>query len=190
MFWLEPMVEVETARGRIAYGPVTPADVPGLFDAGFLDWPRAEHRLCLGLTEEIGYLKRQERLTFARVGIVDPVSSGRLPRAWRLSRARARAFDARGKDRRRSRRVGIARTRRCGLSRRNQMAHHASRPPRTQKYVVCNADEGDSGTFSDRMIMEGDPFVLIEGMTIAAICAGATEGTSICALNIRTRYAR
>jgi formate dehydrogenase iron-sulfur subunit len=45
-----------------------------------------------------------------------------------------------------------------------------------QKYIVCNADEGDSGTYSDRMIMEGDPFVLIEGMTIAAIAVGATQG--------------
>jgi len=72
MFWLEPMVEVETPRGRQAYGPVTPGDVAALFDSGFLTG--AEHRLGLGLTQDIPYLKRQERLTFARVGIVDPVS--------------------------------------------------------------------------------------------------------------------
>lgn len=45
-----------------------------------------------------------------------------------------------------------------------------------QKYIICNADEGDSGTFSDRMIMECDPFVLIEGMTIAGLAVSATQG--------------
>jgi formate dehydrogenase iron-sulfur subunit len=48
--------------------------------------------------------------------------------------------------------------------------------PAEQKYIVCNADEGDSGTFSDRMVMEGDPFVLIEGMTIAGLAVDATQG--------------
>jgi formate dehydrogenase iron-sulfur subunit len=71
MFWLEPMVEVVTARGRVAYGPVTPADVAALFDYDFLTG--GDHRLGLGLTEEITYLKRQERLTFARVGNFDPL---------------------------------------------------------------------------------------------------------------------
>ena len=72
LYWLEPLVEVETPAGRTAYGPVSVADVPGLFDGGLLQgkW----HSLALGLTEEIPYLKRQERLTFARVGITDPVS--------------------------------------------------------------------------------------------------------------------
>jgi formate dehydrogenase iron-sulfur subunit len=72
MFWLEPLVEVETAKGRVAYGPVTAEAVPGLFEAGFLDGKT--HALCLGPTEEIPYLKKQERLTFARCGIVDPLS--------------------------------------------------------------------------------------------------------------------
>lgn len=42
--------------------------------------------------------------------------------------------------------------------------------------MVCNADEGDSGTFADRMLMEGDPFLLIEGMIIAGIAVGASKG--------------
>src|SRR5579871_2232075 len=72
MFWLEPLVEVETAVGRVAYGPVTPEAVPNLFDAGFLEGK--SHALGLGPTEEIPYLKRQERLTFARCGITDRLS--------------------------------------------------------------------------------------------------------------------
>src|SRR6185369_2061779 len=64
LFWLEPLVEVETAKGRMAYGPVTADAVPGLLDAGFLEGK--PHTLCLGLTEEIPYLQKQERLTFAR----------------------------------------------------------------------------------------------------------------------------
>jgi NADP-reducing hydrogenase subunit HndC len=46
----------------------------------------------------------------------------------------------------------------------------------SQKYVVCNADEGEPGTFKDRIIMEQDPHVLIEGMIIAAYAIGATKG--------------
>jgi formate dehydrogenase iron-sulfur subunit len=173
MFWLEPMIEVLTARGRVAYGLVTPADVPVLFDSDFLTG--GDHRLSLGLTEEIAYLKRQERLTFARVGIVDPVSIDDyvghdgyrgLERALSISAEKI-----------------VEEITESGLRGRGGAGFPAGIKWRTtqqasarQKYVVCNADEGDSGTFSDRMIMEGDPFVLIEGMTIAAVCAGATQG--------------
>ena len=72
MTYLEPLVEVETANGRIAYGPVRPEDVAGLFEAGFLRG--ADHDLRHGLTSEIEYLKNQERLTFARCGLIDPLS--------------------------------------------------------------------------------------------------------------------
>jgi formate dehydrogenase iron-sulfur subunit len=173
MFWLEPMVEVESARGRIAYGPVAPADVPPLFDAGFLRG--GEHRLSLGLTEDISYLKRQERLTFARVGIVDPVSlDDYLAHGGYRGLARALSLPAE---------KIVEEITESGLRGRGGAGFPAGIKWRTtqqaaarHKYVVCNADEGDSGTFSDRMIMEGDPFVLIEGMTIAAVCAGANQG--------------
>jgi len=158
MFWLEPMVEVETARGRVAYGPVTPADVPALFDCRFLTG--GEHRLSLGLTEEIAYLKRQERLTFARVGIVDPVSLDDYA-AHGGYRGLARALSM-------SAEKIVEEITESGLRGRGGAGFPAGIKWRTtqqasahQKYVVCNADEGDSGTFSDRMIMEGDPFVLI-----------------------------
>jgi len=173
MFWLEPMVEVESARGRIAYGPVAPADVPALFDSGFPSG--GEHRLSLGLTEEISYLKRQERLTFARVGIVDPVSlDDYVAHGGYRGLARALSMPAE---------KIVEEIAESGLRGRGGAGFPAGIKWRTtqqaaarQKYVVCNADEGDSGTFSDRMIMEGDPFVLIEGMTIAAACAGANQG--------------
>ena len=173
MFWLEPMVEVETARGRVAYGPVAPADVPSLFDAGFLTG--GSHRLGLGLTEEIGYLKRQERLTFARVGIIDPVSlEDYVAHGGYRGLERALSMPAE---------KIVEEVADSGLRGRGGAGFPAGIKWRTtqqasarQKYVVCNADEGDSGTFSDRMIMEGDPFVLLEGMTIAAVCAGATQG--------------
>ena len=173
MFWLEPMVEVESARGRIAYGPVALADVPALFDSGFPSG--GEHRLSLGLTEEISYLKRQERLTFARVGIVDPVSlDDYVAHGGYRGLARALSMPAE---------KIVEEIAESGLRGRGGAGFPAGIKWRTtqqaaarQKYVVCNADEGDSGTFSDRMIMEGDPFVLIEGMTIAAACAGANQG--------------
>ncbi|NUT60626.1 NADH-quinone oxidoreductase subunit NuoF [Herbaspirillum sp. C9C3] len=173
MFWLEPLVEVSTAAGRVAYGPVTPEDVPGLFDAGLL--AAGQHRLHLGLTEEMDFLKNQERLTFARVGIIDPLSledylahEGYVG----LKNALAKTPEA-----------IVQQMIDSGLRGRGGAAFPTGikwqtvlRAQSAQKYVVCNADEGDSGTFSDRMIMEDDPFTLIEGMTIAAVAVGATEG--------------
>ncbi len=173
LYWLEPMVEAATERGRVAYGPVRPEAVPALFDAGFIQG--RPHPLCLGPTEEIPYLKSQERLTFARVGVVDPISLDDyiahrgfegLKRAAAMSAAQivdeVVESGLRGRGG-----AGFP----CGIKLRTAMQTASD-----QKYVVCNADEGDSGTFADRMIMEGDPFVLIEGMTIAALCAGATQG--------------
>ena len=173
MTWLEPLVEVETAAGRVAYGPVTAADVPGLFDAGFLQG--ADHPLKQGLAEDIPYLKSQQRLTFARVGIVDPGSAADyvahggyqgLKAALALSGAEI-----------------VQKVTDSGLRGRGGAAFPTGIKWKTvldavavQKYVTCNADEGDSGTFADRMLMEGDPFSLIEGMTIAAVAVGATAG--------------
>ncbi|WP_394753415.1 formate dehydrogenase beta subunit [Crenothrix sp.] len=173
LFWLEPLVEVETAQGRIAYGPVQVSDVTSLFDANFIQG--GEHALSLGLTEEIAYLKKQERLTFARVGITDPVSLEDylshdgyrgLANALKLTPEEIvkQVTDSglRGRG-------GAAFP--TGIKWNTVLNAHGD-----QKYIVCNADEGDSGTFSDRMIMEDDPFVLIEGMTIAGLAVGATQG--------------
>jgi len=173
MAWLEPLVEVATPNGRIAYGPVSKGDVASLVDGGFLEG--RTHPLYQGLTEEIPYFKNQERLTFARVGVIDPLS---LEEYVRLGgyKGLANALKLSGRD-------IIKEVIDSGLRGRGGAAFPtgikwmtAFDTPSIQKYVVCNADEGDSGTFSDRMIMEGDPFVLIEGMTIAALAINATEG--------------
>ena len=173
LFWLEPMVEIATPAGRIAYGPVTVDEVPALFDAGFLRG--GAHPLFLGATEEIPYLKNQQRLTFARVGVTAPLSLSDYEAhgGWRGLR---NAIQLQGSD-------IVESMIQSGLRGRGGAAFPAGIKWRTvlgaqadRKYIVCNADEGDSGTFSDRMIMEGDPFVLIEGMTIAALAVGATRG--------------
>jgi formate dehydrogenase iron-sulfur subunit len=173
MFWLEPLVEVATPQGRIAYGPVTSNDVPSLFKADFLHG--GEHPLKLGLTEDIAFLKKQERLTFARVGITDPVSIQDYI-GHEGYRGLKRALNMSGAD-------IVKQVTDSGLRGRGGAAFPTGIKWNTvlntsadQKYIVCNADEGDSGTYSDRMIMEGDPFVLIEGMTIAGIAVGATQG--------------
>lgn len=171
--WLEPLVEVATPNGRHAYGPVTVADVPSLFDAGFLQG--TAHPLHQGLTEEIPFLKSQQRLTFARVGVIDPVNIDDyiahdgykgLQRALAMNPADIvqAVLDSglRGRG-------GAAFP--TGIKWKTVLDQ-----PATQKYVTCNADEGDSGTFADRMLMEGDPFMLIEGMTIAGVAVGATRG--------------
>jgi formate dehydrogenase iron-sulfur subunit len=182
LFWLEPMVEVVTAQGRIAYGPVAAADVKPLIEAGCLEG-RAGHRLHLGRPEEIPYLKNQERLTFARCGIIDPLSIADyeahdgykgLRRALTLEPAaiveEVTQSGLRGRGG-----AGFP----TGIKWKTVLGAGAA-----QKYIVCNADEGDSGTFADRMVMEGDPYLLIEGMTIAGIAVGATRGY----IYIRSEY--
>ena len=173
LYWLEPLVEIESGGVRHAYGPVRPADVPGLFDAGFL--AAGEHPLALGRTGDIQWLARQSRLTFARVGITDPLSLD--------------DYRAHGGYQGLEKAVGLSRgeivdvVTESGLRGRGGAAFPTGVKWRTvlnaagtQKYVACNADEGDSGTFADRMIMESDPFVLIEGMTIAGLAVGASQG--------------
>ncbi|HWA62878.1 MAG TPA: NADH-ubiquinone oxidoreductase-F iron-sulfur binding region domain-containing protein [Caulobacteraceae bacterium] len=162
MVWAEPMAEIETAAGRIAYGPITPADVPAVLAL-------AEHPARLGRLEEHPWFVGQTRITFARCGIVDPLV---LPAFDGLARARE---------------IGPAATLEAitasGLRGRGGAGFPAgvkwrtvAEAPGETKYVVCNADEGDSGTFADRMILEGDPFLLIEGMAIAAFAVGARKG--------------
>jgi formate dehydrogenase iron-sulfur subunit len=173
LLWLEPLVEVSTAAGRVAYGPVQPKDVESLFEAGFLGGK--PHALGLGLTEEIPYFKNQERLTFARVGVTDPRSiQDYIDHGGYRGLTAALAMEPA---------AIVAAVTASGLRGRGGAAFPAGikwktvlGASATQKYIVCNADEGDSGTFSDRMVMEGDPFVLIEGMTIAGIATGATQG--------------
>ncbi len=176
LLWLEPLVEIEIAGRRHAFGPVQAQDAASLLEAAQAAGERApDHPLGQGPTEEIPYLKRQQRLTFARVGITDPVSLDDylahdgyrgLKAALALTPAQI-----------------VERVTASGLRGRGGAAFPAGikwktvlGAPGGQKYVVCNADEGDSGTFSDRMVMEGDPFVLIEGMTIAGLATGADRG--------------
>jgi len=173
LYWLEPMLEVEVDGKRLAYGPVAADDVASLFEAGFLEGAR--HPLSLGPTEEIPYLAKQSRLTFARVGIVDPLSIDDY-KAHGGYRGLENACGMTGE-------AIVEQVTESGLRGRGGAAFPTGIKWRTvlgaegaQKYVVCNADEGDSGTFADRMIMESDPYVLIEGMTIAGLAVGATQG--------------
>ena len=173
LFWLEPLVEVVTATGRQAYGPVSAAQVASLFDAGFLDG--RPHALHLGLTDQIAQLKSQQRLTFQRVGVIDPVNvddyvahDGYAGLRRALTMSPAEIVDAVTQSGLRGRGGAAFPT---GIKWKTVL----DQPPQ-QKYVTCNADEGDSGTFADRLLMEGDPLTLIEGMTIAGIAVGATQG--------------
>jgi formate dehydrogenase iron-sulfur subunit len=173
MVWLEPLVEVEVAGQRIGYAPVNASDVPALVEAGLFS--AAPHAVCLGPVDKLPWIAKQERLTFARVGLIDPVDLDQyvghggyegLQRALTLTGEQVvqEVTDSglRGRG-------GAAFP--TGIKWKTVLEQKAD-----QKYVVCNADEGDSGTFSDRMLMEGDPFTLLEGMTIAGVAVGATQG--------------
>ena len=173
MYWLEPLVEVATSDGRTAYGPVSPNDVTSLFDSGMLEG--GQHTLALGPTENIPYFKNQERLTFGRIGVIDP---------WSLDDyLESDGFKGLGNALKLSGENIVKEVTESGLRGRGGAAFPtgikwktALDAPSDVKYVVCNADEGDSGTFSDRMVMEGDPFMLIEGMAIAGLAISAREG--------------
>ncbi|MCL8300039.1 MULTISPECIES: formate dehydrogenase beta subunit [Pseudomonas] len=173
LYWLEPLVELDTAQGRVGFGPVTPEDVPGLLDA--LAGDPGSHALALGPVEAIPYLKSQQRLLFARAGITRPLSLDDYHANGGFDGLRqATLLD--GDE-------VVAAVLDSGLRGRGGAAFPAGikwrtvrQAPAGQKYVVCNADEGDSGTFADRMLMEGDPFLLIEGMIIAGLAVGASKG--------------
>ena len=174
MFWLEPLLEISTPKGRVAYGPVKAEDVNDIINMHCFD-EAIEHPLCLGLTEELPWFKSQQRLTFARVGIIDPidvddyVSHGGFVGLTNAFAKTAQELVDEVKD--------------SGLRGRGGAAFPTGikwqtvlNEPEQQKYIVCNADEGDSGTFADRMLMEGDPLVLVEGMIIAGLSVGADQG--------------
>jgi formate dehydrogenase iron-sulfur subunit len=192
LLWLEPLLEVATPGGRVAFGPLRAQDVADLVCRGLLDESTAldglsdalvAHPLRLGLTEEIPYLAKQQRITFARVGLADPLSLDDYAAhgGWAgLDKALALAPAA-----------VVGEVMESGLRGRGGAAFPAGIKWKTvaaaaapRKAVVCNADEGDSGTFSDRMLMEGDPYTLIEGMAIAGFAVGATLGV----IYIRSEY--
>ncbi len=171
--WMEPLLEVETPEGRIAYGPVRAQDVPGLLDAGLLEG--GAHDLRIGVPDEHPWFKNQTRLNFARCGVIDPVSveDYRAHGGYAgLERAIALGGEAVVDE------IKVSGLRgRGGAGFPTGIKWNTVRlAPADRKYIVCNADEGDSGTFADRMTMEGDPLSLIEGMTIAAVAVGATVG--------------
>jgi formate dehydrogenase iron-sulfur subunit len=164
---------VATAAGRLGYGPVTVKDVPGLFDAGF--HTGGKHALGHGVTDELQFLKSQQRLTFQRVGIVDPVSVQDYVANGGYQGLRAALATTQA--------AIVQQVLDSGLRGRGGAAFPTGIKWKTvldqntpQKYITCNADEGDSGTFADRMLMEGDPLTLIEGMTIAGLAVGANQG--------------
>ena len=173
LYWLEPLVEVETPEGRVAYGPVGAGDVAALLDAGILDG--AAHPLGHGRTDDIDWLASQQRVTFARVGVVDPRSPDDHEAHGGMAGLRA----ALGMSPAEVVEEVVA----SGLRGRGGAGFPTGVKWRTVaeaessvKFVCCNADEGDSGTFADRMLMEGDPFTLVEGMVIAAYAVGASAG--------------
>lgn len=182
LFWLEPLVEIDTGKGRIAYGPVAAKDAASVLDAALNG---KDHPLCHGLTQEIPYLKKQERLTFARMGVTDPLDLAEYELHGGFEGLRNALKMAPGEI--------CAAIKESGLRGRGGAGFPAgikwqtvSDQKAARKFVCCNADEGDSGTFADRMVMEGDPFMLLEGMVIAGLATGAEEGF----VYIRSEYPR
>ena len=163
MHWLEPLAEID-GQG---FGPLTPEDVASVL-AGTSD-------KAIGTIAEHPFIARQQRFTFARAGRTRPLSleDYAATGGWAgLKRARELGPEA-----------TIAEVTQSGLRGRGGAGFPAgikwttvAKAAGPVKYIVCNADEGDSATFADRMVMEGDPFMLIEGMAIARHAVGAGKG--------------
>ena len=172
MAWLEPLIEVDTPAGRVGYGPVSVADVDALCDAGFLRGKA--HALCVGPIADLDWIKRQTRLVFGRCGVIDPTDVADFKSHGGFEGlTRAKAIGAA---------ATIAAITSSGLRGRGGAGFPAgvkwkgaAEADAEQRYIVCNADEGDSGTFADRMLMEGDPLSLVEGMAIAGFAVGASR---------------
>ncbi len=170
MHWMEPLVDID----GVGYGQVSADQVPSILSGDVKS---------IGRIEDHPFIARQNRLTFARAGKTRPTSlddyyaSG----GW-LGLGQARAIGAE---------ATIETIMASGLRGRGGAGFPAgikwrtvADDPAEQKYIVCNADEGDSGTFADRMVMEGDPFMLIEGMAIAGFAVGASKAY----IYIRSEY--
>ena len=169
---LEPLIEVDSPRGRIGFARMQPDHAATLFAGGL---PEIDHPLCIGRVDDVPFFRKQQRLTFIRAGIIDPLDLD----AYRANGG----FEGLGRALALAPAQIVDEVRRSGLRGRGGAAFPAAIKWQTvletsapMKYVVCNADEGDSGTFADRLLMEADPFQLIEGMTIAAIATGASGG--------------
>jgi formate dehydrogenase iron-sulfur subunit len=176
LLWLEPLVEIEDGAKRIGFGPIGIEDVPALFE-------NTAHPKALGDVEEIPYLKSQQRVTFARCGIIDPLSLDEYEKLEGLVGLKKAIATPAAEIVKMVTESGLRGRGGAGFPtgiKWNTVAGAKAE----QKYVVCNADEGDSGTFADRMLMEGDPFLLIEGMVIAGLAVGATKGF----IYIRSEY--
>lgn len=162
MQWLEPLVDID----GVGYGPVSADQVPAIINGT---------APTVGRIQEHPFIANQTRLTFARAGKTRPLSLDDYyaSEGW-LGLAKAREMGAE---------AIIATVMTSGLRGRGGAGFPAGIKWQTvahadggQKYIVCNADEGDSATFADRMVMEGDPFMLIEGMAIAGFAVGADKG--------------
>ncbi len=182
-YWLEPMIETDDGERRRAYGPVSREDVAGLFNAGFPG--PCEHPLLIGDPADIGWLRDQTRVTFGRAGLTDPLSIEDYE-ANRGFAGLRRALEM-------SPQAIVDEVKESGLRGRGGAAFPTGIKWQTvldaeadQKFICCNADEGDSGTFADRLLMEADPYQLIEGMTIAALAVGADQGY----IYLRSEYPR
>lgn len=177
MLWMEPLVEVATDRGRIGYPQVDAEDVADLVAGGMLTGQDVGG--CIGVVEEHEWLTRQRRVSFTRVGVIPPtdITAYAAHGGWAGLR---RALEMDPAD-------VVAEVVTSGLRGRGGAGFPAGIKWQTvldtdseTKFICCNLDEGDSGTFADRMLCEGDPFTLLEGMLIAAYAVGATEGYIYC----------
>ena len=182
-FWLEPMVEVEQGGRRFAFGPVTPGDADSLLDA--LAGDPHQHPRALGAVADIPWLSEQTRLTFRRAGVGDPLCLDNY--------CSQSGFDALRRALAMTPQQIVDEVRDSGLRGRGGAAFPAGIKWQTvldtqaeQKYIVCNADEGDSGTFADRLLMEADPYQLLEGMIIAGLAVAAPRGY----IYLRSEYPR
>ena len=171
LHFLEILIEVEIDGARHGFGPISTNEIEDLIASNFAK----SHPKYLGIVDELKLIKSQNRLSFAKCGINDPLDfDGYLTLGGGKALEKAKAIGAQ---------KTIDEIKSSGLRGRGGAGFPAAIKWQTvkdaqsnQKYIICNADEGDSGNFADRAYMEGDPFGLIEAMAIAGFALGASKG--------------
>jgi NADH-quinone oxidoreductase subunit F len=170
-----PAALIERAGKRYAEARVAPATYESLSAILGGEWPDSERSMHLP--------PRKESRLLRRVGVVDPESiDSYLQAGGYTALRRALELGPEGVIREVTDAKLLGRGGAAFPTGRKWDA--VAKAPARPHYMVCNADESEPGTFKDRVLMESDPFAVVEGMTIAALATGCEQGY----LYVRTEY--
>lgn len=186
----EPIVDIKLpGKNRISYCEITPKDVSQLINTTIVNGSIFEKKLLgsfgkndenICSISEVPFFKHQQKVVLENCGVINPNSIDEY-----ISASGFKAVDK--VLRLMSPEEVIHEVKESGLRGRGGGGFStgtkwelAGKKNAEQKYIICNADEGDPGAFMDRSVLESDPFRVIEGMIVGAYAIGASKGFIYC----------